>query len=147
MTTIRNEEENTVPAAPSRSLNEDVLQSAEQAVLSSPASEGILAPDGPDTAAPGVLVRYRESLASQVARKPGQSVLLALAAGALAAVALRSAVSRRGRLPLPGSLRSNVHDPWFHYSFVEGPRATRQSAASDAALAGATARGDRLAAR
>jgi hypothetical protein len=86
-----------VPAAPSRSLNEDVLQSAEQAVLGNPASDGILAPAGHDAAAPGVLTRYRESLASQVARKPGQSALLALAAGALAAAALRSVVSRRRR--------------------------------------------------
>lgn len=97
MTTTRNEEENAVPAAPSRPLNEDVLQSAEQAVLSNPASDGILAPAGHDAAAPGVLARYRESLASQVARKPVQSALLALAAGALAAAALRSVVSHRGR--------------------------------------------------
>lgn len=97
MTTTRNEEDNAVPAAPSRSLNEDVLQSAEQAVLSNPASDGILAPADHDAAAPGVLTRYRESLASQVARKPGQSALLALAAGALAAAALRSLVSRRRR--------------------------------------------------
>lgn len=97
MTTTRNEEENAVPAAPSRSLNEDVLQSAEQAVLSNPASDGILAPADHDATAPGVLTRYRESLASQVARKPGQSALLALAAGALAAAALRSVVSRRRR--------------------------------------------------
>lgn len=97
MATTRNEEENTVPAAPSRPLNEDVLQSAGQAVLSSPASDGIPAPDGPAAAAPGVLVRYREALASQVARKPVQSALLALAAGALAAAALRSVVSHRGR--------------------------------------------------
>lgn len=97
MTTSRIEEENALPLAPSRPLNEDVLQSAEQAVLSNPASDGILAPVGHDAAAPGVLTRYRESLASQVARKPGQSALLALAGGALAAALLRSVVSRRRR--------------------------------------------------
>ncbi|MDI1268798.1 MAG: hypothetical protein PSV40_06810 [Polaromonas sp.] len=97
MITPRIEEENALPAAPSRPLTEDVLQSAEQAVLSNPASDGILAPVGHDVAAPGVLTRYRESLASQVARKPGQSALLALAAGALAAAVLRSVVSRRRR--------------------------------------------------
>lgn len=98
MITPRIEEENAVPPAPSRSLSEDVLQSAEQAVLSNPASDGILAPAGHDDApAAGVLVRYREALADQVARKPGQSALLALAAGALAAAALRSVVSRRRR--------------------------------------------------
>lgn len=97
MITPRHEEENAVFAAPSRALNEDVLQSAEQAVLSNPASDGILAPAGQDAAAPGMLVRYREALASQVARKPGQSALLALAAGALAAAALRSLASRRRR--------------------------------------------------
>ncbi|MES2241780.1 MAG: hypothetical protein V4639_02805 [Pseudomonadota bacterium] len=97
MITPRIEEENAVSAPPSRPLNEDVLQSAEQAVLSNPASDGILAPAGHDAAAPGVLARYRVSLASQVARKPGQSALLALAAGALAAAALRSVVRRRRR--------------------------------------------------
>lgn len=97
MITPRHEEDNAVPAAPSRSLNEDVLQSAEQAVLSNPASDGILAAAGHDAAAPGVLTRYRESLADQVARKPGQSALLALAAGALGAALLRTLVSRRRR--------------------------------------------------
>lgn len=91
------DEENAVSAAPSRPLNEDVLQSAEQAVLSNPASDGMLAPADHDAAAAGVLVRYREALAHQVARKPGQSALLALAAGALAAALLRSLVSRRRR--------------------------------------------------
>lgn len=96
MTTSRIEEENAVPVAPSRSLNEDVLQSAEQAVLSNPASDGLLA--GSEAAAPaGVLVRYRQALASQVARKPGQAALIAMAAGALTAALLRSAVSRRRR--------------------------------------------------
>ncbi|MDP2449491.1 MAG: hypothetical protein Q8M93_06385 [Polaromonas sp.] len=95
MTTPRIEEENALPAAPSRPLNEDVLQSAEQAVLSNPASDGILAPADHDAAAPGVLTRYRGSLASQVARKPGQSALLALAGGALAAALLRSLARRR----------------------------------------------------
>ncbi len=99
MITNRNEEQNAVPAAPSRPLNEDVLQSAEQGVLSNPASDGILAPAGQDAAVPGVLARYRESLAGQVARRPGRSALIALAAGALAAAALRSVVSRRRRHP------------------------------------------------
>lgn len=97
MITPRHEEENAGFAAPSRSLNEDVLQSAEQAVLSNPASDGILAPAGQHAAPTGALVRYREALAGQVARKPGQSALLALAAGALAAAALRSLASRRRR--------------------------------------------------
>lgn len=101
MTTPSIEEERTLPAPPSRPLNEDVLQSAEQAVLSNPASDGILAPADHDAAAPGVLTRYRGSLASQVARKPGQSALLALAAGALTAALLRPLVSRRRRHPRP----------------------------------------------
>jgi hypothetical protein len=91
------ENENAVPAAPSRPLNEDVLQSAEQAVLSNPASDGMLAPAGDDAEAAGRLSRYREALASQVARKPAQSALLALAAGALAAGLLRRLASRRRR--------------------------------------------------
>ncbi|WP_096698891.1 hypothetical protein [Polaromonas sp. AER18D-145] len=98
MITPRIEEENALPPAPSRPLTEDVLQSAEQAVLSNPASDGLLlAAVGHDAAAPGVLTRYRDSLADQVARKPGQSALLALAAGALGAALLRTLVSRRRR--------------------------------------------------
>ena len=97
MITPHHEEDNAVPAAPSRPLNEDVLQSAQQAVLSNPASDGILATADQDAAAPGALARYRDSLADQVARKPGQSALLALAAGALGAALLRTLVSRRRR--------------------------------------------------
>lgn len=98
MITPRNEEENAVSVAPSRSLGQDVLQSAEPAVLSNPASDGVIAPAGHDAAAiTGALVRYREALGRQVARKPGQSALLALAAGALGAALLRALVSRRRR--------------------------------------------------
>ncbi|MDI1273947.1 hypothetical protein [Polaromonas sp.] len=97
MITPRHEEENNGSDAPSRPLNDEVLQSAEQAVLSNPASDGILAPAGEGAGATGVLGRYRAALAGQVARRPGQSALLALAAGALGAALLRSAVNRRRR--------------------------------------------------
>ncbi|MDI1239252.1 MAG: hypothetical protein PSV26_17350 [Polaromonas sp.] len=97
MITPRHEDENTGSVVPSWPLNDDVPQSAEQAVLSNPVSDGTPAPAGEGAGPAGVLGHYRAALAGQVARRPGQSALLALAAGALGAALLRSAVSRRRR--------------------------------------------------
>ena len=83
--------------APPRPLAEDVLQSAEEAVLTNPVSvdtlqgEPLLAPVPPDE----VEESYTRQLARQVGEKPVLSALLALASGALLAVALKSALQRR----------------------------------------------------
>lgn len=93
-------EESTSPGATHRHLGDDVLQSAEEAVLTNPASSA-------EALAPGAatgealphrqrLNRYQEELAAYVARKPVQSALMALVAGAAMAALVRAAFSRRG---------------------------------------------------
>jgi hypothetical protein len=105
MTTPSLHEESAPPEGRARRLNDDVLQSAEDALLTNPASSAdALAPGAfdPGTAASGALPRYsryqryQEELAAYVARKPAQSALMALAAGAAAAALLRAVFSRRG---------------------------------------------------
>ncbi len=84
--------------APSRPLQEDVLQSAEEAVLANPASVETLQggeplPETADTGASRP--SYAERLARHTAEKPVQSALIALAGGALLAVVVKAALSRR----------------------------------------------------
>jgi hypothetical protein len=90
-------------------LNDDVLQNAEEAVLTNPASADVpptlepLAPLEPVPPAEGsmterasaALSRYQESAISYVSRKPLQAGLLAAVAGGLLTAVLRSALSRR----------------------------------------------------
>ena len=89
------------PAQHARRLTDDVLQSAEEAVLANPASADV-APDL--EALPARLPaqapawsRYEGALARKVASKPLASALIAIGAGALAAAVLRSLVIRRMR--------------------------------------------------
>lgn len=86
--------EPTILSEMPRHLTDPVLQSAEEAVLTNPASAQ-LSPAA--NAQGGVLASYRGALAGYVVRKPGQAAWLALAAGALAAALLRSMISRRRR--------------------------------------------------
>lgn len=87
--------------SPHRQLTDDVLQSAEEAVLTNPAPvEGDpvqteLLESEPATGK--ALLRYQDAVARYVAQKPCQSALIAVAAGALAAAVLRSALQRRRR--------------------------------------------------
>ena len=86
--------------APPRTLTEDVLQSAEEAVLSNPASvagmpeQGL--PSAPKIADAAVTrAASADKLAQRMAEKPFQSALLAFVAGALLAALVRSAMQRR----------------------------------------------------
>ncbi|MBA3593658.1 MAG: hypothetical protein M3Q12_06205 [Pseudomonadota bacterium] len=84
--------------APPRPLTEDVLQSAEEAVLVSPASAGTLQneealPDGEATPAehrPGRLGRL-------VGKRPLEAALAAMVAGGLLTALIQLALSRRRR--------------------------------------------------
>ena len=85
---------------PPRTLTEDVLQSAEEAVLSNPASvagmpeQGL--PSAPKIADAAVTrAASADKLAQRMAEKPFQSALLAFVAGALLAALVRSAMQRR----------------------------------------------------
>lgn len=102
MTMPASDKENPPFGAPSRPLGEEVLQSAEDAVLTNPASvdgmpdHGLASdPQAADTAearAPKV-----SKLARQVAEQPVFSALLAFAAGALLIALVRSALQRGRR--------------------------------------------------
>ncbi len=84
--------------APPRPLTEDVLQSAEEAVLANPASVETLQGGEPEAAGTSeARTPYTDRLAHYAAEKPVQSALLALGAGALLAVLLKAALSRRNR--------------------------------------------------
>lgn len=105
MTTLSPHEASASPDAAHRHLGDDVLQSAEEAVLTNPAStaetlaSGAFEPDavtGEALSRHQRLHRYQEELAAYVARKPAQSALMALVAGAALAALLRAAFSRRG---------------------------------------------------
>lgn len=105
MTTPSLHAESTSSGTAHRHLGDDVLQSAEEAVLTNPASSAeALAPGAFESdAVTGEalprhqrLHRYQEELAAYVARKPAQSALMALVAGAALAALLRAAFSRRG---------------------------------------------------
>ncbi len=84
----------------SRPLAEEVLQSAEEAVLTNPASVNGMADQGlsfvsPAADAAGAHSPQVGKLARHVAQKPFLSAFLALAAGALLAAVVRSALQRR----------------------------------------------------
>ncbi len=82
--------------APPRPLNEEVLQSAEEAVLANPASVETLQAGEPEAAEAGAArTPYADRLARRAAEKPVQSALLALAAGALLAALVKASLSRR----------------------------------------------------
>jgi hypothetical protein len=84
-----------LPNGGSRALTDDVFQTAEEAVL----AQGVLpaaaqtAPAG--TGSGGSRRSLMNTVRSRVAAKPCEAALLAAAAGALAAWALRRHVSRR----------------------------------------------------
>jgi len=87
--------------APPRPLTDEVLQSAEEAVLTNPGSvEGMPEQGGVDVA-PGAQepsvprAPYTRRLAQHVAEHPVQSALLAVAAGALMAAVVKAALQRR----------------------------------------------------
>lgn len=100
MTTSLTENTGTL-VSPPRQLTDDVLQSAEEAVLANPAPiEGDPAQIQPPESEPATgqaLLRYQDAVVRYVAEKPCQSALIAVAAGALAAAVLRSALQRRRR--------------------------------------------------
>lgn len=89
--------------APPRPLAEDVMQTAEQAVLTNPASADAVPPQvfpdesGEDAEDEPVSLSYTDSIAAYVARQPVQSALLAVAAGALLAAAVTAAIQRNRR--------------------------------------------------
>lgn len=84
--------------APPRPLTEDVLQTAEEAVLSSPAAvetlQSIESSPAPDRAA-GYPSPNTDRLALIVAERPLQSALVAMLAGALMASLVKLALRRR----------------------------------------------------
>jgi hypothetical protein len=97
-------EEKSAQSQP-RQLSDDVLQSAEEAVLANPASaeaapfqtvsSGSTDAEGRARRAGDSLLRYQEALCAYVARKPVTSALMAAAAGALFAGLLKFALGRR----------------------------------------------------
>ncbi|WP_395057196.1 hypothetical protein [Polaromonas sp.] len=98
MSTPASELHDTPFGAPPRPLTEDVLQSAGEAVLANPASVETLQGGEPvlDAADTGpTRARFGDRVARRVAEKPVQSALFAMAAGALAAVVVSAALSRR----------------------------------------------------
>ena len=89
-----------------RRLDDDVFQTAEEAVLVEGQGNGFAPPPSGPAAAKARHggssgSSFTQAVADHVAARPGQSALLAAAAGALAMLVLRSRL--RGRLP---SLRS-----------------------------------------
>ena len=98
MSTLASEIHSPPFGSPPRPLGEDVLQSAEQAVLANPASVeilqgGELEPQAADT---GVTrAPFTERLARRAAEKPVQSALIALVAGALLAGLVKATLRRR----------------------------------------------------
>ena len=95
-----------------RRLNDDVLQNAEQAVLTNPASAEVhpglepleplesLLPAEPSMTerASAAMSRYQDSAKNYVSHKPFQAGLLAAVAGGVLTAVLRSALSRRRRV-------------------------------------------------
>ena len=81
--------------APPRQLSDDVLQTAEEAVLSLPAEDGQPQLEALSRPADAAASSYQDGVARYVAKRPFQAALMAMAVGALAALALRSALPRR----------------------------------------------------
>lgn len=84
-----------------RRLDDNVFQSAEEAVLSNPASAAVLPGQTDFQAMPalmnGLPGKQHPTWVWQVARQPFAAALLAFATGALAAALLRFAINRRTR--------------------------------------------------
>ena len=90
-----------------RRLDDDVFQTAEEAVLVEGQGNGSVLPLPPSGAAPayardrsdrsGPSFSFTQAIGAHVAARPCQSALLAAAAGALAMLVLRSRL--RGRIP------------------------------------------------
>lgn len=82
-----------------RRLDDDVLQSAEEAVLANPNSTAVLQAQGdPQTVKAGSAgspAKYQQALARQLAQQPFTAALLAFGAGAMVLALLRSIISRR----------------------------------------------------
>ena len=82
-----------------RRLDDDVLQSAEEAVLANPTSTAVLQGPGDPLAvkagSAGSPSKYQRELARQVAQQPFKAALLAFAAGATVTALMRSVISRR----------------------------------------------------
>jgi hypothetical protein len=100
MVTAASSSSDTPFGVPPRPLTEDVLQSAEEAVLANPASVETLQ-GGEPVPPPDVRATnggaHTERLAHIVREKPLQSTLAALAAGALLAALVKLALGRRYR--------------------------------------------------
>lgn len=86
---------------PARRLGDDVLQSAQEAVLANPDAATVLPGQGGPLAMPvshqGLPEGQQRTLARRVAQQPLTAALLAFGAGALLAAVLRSLVTRRRR--------------------------------------------------
>lgn len=82
-----------------RRLDDDVLQSAGEAVLANPTSTAVLPVQGDSQAANAVNTgsppKYQQALARQVAQQPFTAALLAFGTGAMVIALLRSVISRR----------------------------------------------------
>ena len=88
--------------APTRRLDEEVLQSAEEAVLANPTSTAMLPGPGDPQAAKAAKAgnaesppQYQRALARQIAQQPFTAALLAFGAGAMVIALMRSIISRR----------------------------------------------------
>ena len=85
--------------ATTRRLEDEVLQSAEEAVLTNPTSTAMLPGQGdPQAAKAGNAEsppQYQRALARQIAHQPFTAALLAFGAGAMVIVLMRSIISRR----------------------------------------------------
>lgn len=84
---------------PARRLDDDVLQSAQEAVLTNPDAAAVLPGQDDPLALPanahGLPNGQQPTLARRVSQQPFAAVLLAFGAGAVAAALLRSVVKRR----------------------------------------------------
>ena len=84
---------------PVRRLHDDVLQSAEEAVLANPASAAVLTGPVDPQLTPGSraggLSTLQNAVAGTTARQPFAATLVAFGAGAVGAALLRSFISRR----------------------------------------------------
>lgn len=96
------ENETRGTSEPARMLDDDVLQSAGEAVLANAAPAAVLPGQGDPPAMPasrahGLLNSQRSTLARRVAQQPLAASLLAFGAGAIATALLRSVIKRRRR--------------------------------------------------
>lgn len=98
MTATFEKETGGMPEA-ARRLDDDVLQSAQEAVLANPDAAAMLPGQGDPLAMPasshGSANGQQRTLARRVSQQPFTAALLAFGAGAVAAALLRSVVRRR----------------------------------------------------